>query len=104
MSDTPLLLTLIVPDSLAEAVADVLLAHPDLAAGFSSMPAAGHGSSIELVDAAELVSGHAERCRFDSVCADQAQAQAILALVRATFPGANCYYWLTPVQAHGRLA
>ncbi len=104
MSDTPLLLTLIVPHELEEAVADTLLAHPELTTGFSSTSTEGHGSSIQLVEAAELVCGHVHRKRLDTVCSDQAKADAILALLRHAFAGANLYYWIVPVLAHGRLA
>ena len=104
MSDAPLLLTLIVPHELEEAVADALLARPDLTAGFSSMAAEGHGSSIQLVEADELVCGHVRRKRLDTVCSDREKADALLAVLREQFAGANFYYWLTPVLAHGRLA
>lgn len=104
MSDAPLLLTLIVPHELEEAVADALLARPDLTSGFSSMTAEGHGSSIQLVEADELVCGHVRRKRMDTVCDDQEHADAILVLLRGQFAGANLYYWLTPVLAHGRVA
>ncbi|NMG46915.1 DUF3240 domain-containing protein [Azoarcus communis] len=104
MSDAPLLLTLIVPHELEEAVADALLARPDLTSGFSSMTAEGHGSSIQLVEADELVCGHVRRKRMDTVCDDREHADAILVLLRGQFAGANLYYWLTPVLAHGRVA
>jgi len=104
MSDAPLLLTLIVPKELEEAVADALLARPDLTAGFSSMSAEGHGSSIQLVAADELVCGHVRRKRLDTVCDSKEKTTAILLLLREQFPGANLYYWLTPVLAYGRLA
>jgi hypothetical protein len=103
MSDAPLLLTLMVPHELEEAVADALLARPDLTAGFSSMAAEGHGSSIQLVEADELVCGHVRRKRLDTVCSNRERADAILALLREQLSGANLYYWLTPVMAHGRL-
>ena len=98
MSDAPLLLTLIVPHELEEAVADALLARPDLTSGFSSMTAEGQGRSIQLV------CGHVRRKRMDTVCDDQEHADAILVLLRGQFAGANLYYWLTPVLAHGRVA
>jgi hypothetical protein len=104
MSDAPLLLTLMVPHELEEAVADALLARPDLTAGFSSMAAEGHGSSIQLVEADELVCGHARRKRLDTVCSNRERADAILALLCEQLSGANLYYWLTPVLAYGRLA
>lgn len=103
MSDAPLLLTLMVPHELEEAVADALLARPDLTAGFSSMAAEGLGSSIQLVEVDELVCGHVRRKRLDTVCSSRERADAILALLCEQFSGANLYYWLTPVLAHGRL-
>ena len=104
MSDAPLLLTLIVPCELEESATDALLARPDLISGFTSVPAEGHGSSLKLVEADELVCGHVRRKRLDLVCVDHARADAILALLSSQFAGANLYYWITPVLAHGRLA
>ncbi|MGB4468950.1 MAG: DUF3240 family protein [Azovibrio sp.] len=104
LPESAMLLTLIVPHELEEAVADALLAHPDLTSGFSLTEAQGHGSSVQLVEAAELVCGHVQRKRLDTVCSSQSKADAILALLRDAFAGANLYYWLTPVLAHGKLA
>jgi hypothetical protein len=104
MSDTPVLLTLVLPCELEEAVTDLLLSRPDLVAGFSTAVVNGHGSSLPLVEAAERVVGHVCRRRLETVCANAAQAEAVLDLLRAPFAGANIYYWSVPVLQSGRLA
>ncbi len=103
MPDTPVILTVIVPFELGEAVANAILARPDLTAGFSSSDVEGHGSSIHLVDAAELVRGYARRKRLETVCDSQPKARDVLDLLRDTFAGANMYYWMAPALACGRL-
>ncbi|MCL2656644.1 MAG: DUF3240 family protein [Betaproteobacteria bacterium] len=103
MTDVSVLLTVIVPDAIAEAVADVLLGRPDLTSGFSMSDVRGHGSSIRLVEPGELVAGYAQRKRLDSLCENDAAARRILAALKAEFAGVNLYYWLAPVIEYGRL-
>lgn len=104
MNETQVMLTVIVPFELEEAVADALLARPDLSAGFTTSDVEGHGSSIKLVEAAELVCGHVRRKRLETLCVSQARAEAVLALLHQQFAGANLFYWIMPVLASGRLA
>lgn len=96
------LLTLIVPWALAEAVEDLLLAHPDIVPGFTSNRTDGHGSEVRLVSAAERVRGHAQRMRFQ-LLADAAELQQIRALLSPRFDGSGIFYWVTPVVEAGRL-
>lgn len=103
MHEQSLLLTVIVPFDLKEAVADAILARPDLTAGFSAVDVEGHGSSIQLVEAAELVCGHVRRKRFETVCSGREKAEAILDLLHQRFAGANLFYWIVPVLDSGRL-
>ncbi|NJD24277.1 MAG: DUF3240 domain-containing protein [Betaproteobacteria bacterium] len=99
---TDLLLTLVMPDDLAEHVEDLLLANPDLVRGFTASHADGHGSVVQLNDPAELVAGHAPRTLIRTIGPEDAM-RAVLALIRATFPGANIYYWLAPLVEAGKL-
>lgn len=97
-----LLLTLIMPDDVAEHVQDLLLSHPELVRGFTASRAEGHGSVVELVEAAELVAGHAPRTVIRTVGAEAAMRR-LLALIKDTLPRAKVYYWLVPVIETGHL-
>lgn len=96
------LLTLIVPNDIAQQVADVLLSRPDLAGGFTASPAAGHGASIALQAPGEQVCGHAPRTQIQTAGPEDAM-RAILALVKSSLPRAQVFYWLLPVLAVGHL-
>ena len=96
------LLTLVVPDDIAQLVEDLLLSRADLVRGFTTSHAAGHGAAVALVEAAELVAGHAPRTLLRTA-GPEAAMRALLALVKAEMPRANVYYWLVPVIESGRL-
>ena len=96
------LLTLLMPDHVAQHVEDLLLSRPDLIAGFTASPAEGHGSVVSLVEAAELVSGHSPRTRIQTV-GPEAALREVLAVIKGALPRANVYFWLTPVIDAGRL-
>jgi len=96
------LLTLVMPDDIAQHVEDLLLSRPDLVRGFTASPAEGHGSVVHLVEPAELVSGHAPRTQIQTVGAEEAM-RAALAVIKAELPRANIFYWLLPVIELGRL-
>ena len=100
MSDV--LLTLILPVDIAEAVEDLLLARPDLVRGFTTSAADGHGSVVPLVEASELVSGHSPRKLIRTVGNELAMRE-LLTMLRGELPHANIYYWLVPVIEVGRL-
>lgn len=97
-----ILLTLIVPADVARQVEDLLLEHPELVSGFTSRPVAGHGSAVQLVEPAELVSGHSPRMQVQTV-GEESRMQAVLALLRDRLPHANIFYWLMPVLESGRI-
>ncbi len=96
------LLTLVMPDDVAQQVEDLLLSRPDLIRGFTASRADGHGSVVQLVAPGELVSGHASRTQIQTVGAEEAMA-AVLELVKADLPRANVFFWLVPVIGMGRL-
>lgn len=104
MSEMPatVLLTLVLPLDIAQAVEDLLLERPDLVQGFSTAPSWGHGSTVHLREAAELVSGHSPRTQLRTVGPED-KLRAIIALLREKLPHANIVYWLVPVLEFGRV-
>jgi hypothetical protein len=99
---TDLLLTLVMPDDIAQHVEDLLLSRPDLVPGFTASRAEGHGSVITLVEPGELVAGHSPRTQIQTAGTEPAM-RAILAMIKAELPQANLFYWLVPVVDMGRL-
>ena len=83
-------------------VEDLLLSRPDLAPGFTSSHADGHGSSVALVEPGELVAGHSPRTRIQMVGSEDAM-RIVLSLIRGELPRANMFFWLVPVIEMGRL-
>lgn len=96
------LLTLIMPNNLAQHVEDLLLSRPDLVPGFTVNAAEGHGSVIPLIEDGELVAGHAPRTVMRTV-GPEADKRAVLALIKQKLPNTNIFYWLVPVIDKGRL-
>ncbi|MDR2187231.1 MAG: DUF3240 family protein [Azonexus sp.] len=96
------LLTLVMPDDLAQSMKDLLLSRPDLVSGFTTTHAEGRGATVELVEVGELVDGHARRTVIRSVGSETAMRE-IIALIRQTLPRANIYFWLTPIIDMGPL-
>jgi hypothetical protein len=99
---TDVLLSLTMPNDVAQRVEDLLLSRPDLVRGFTASLAEGHGAVIPLVEAAELVSGHSPRMQIRMVGPEDAMRQ-VLALIKGELPRANVFYWLVPVIEMGRL-
>lgn len=98
----PVLLTLVVPATLAENIADLLLETPELAAGFTSSTAAGHGAGMRFEAASERVRGRGRRVRFE-LALDSEAAHALLGRLRESLASANVYYWICPMLEHGTL-
>lgn len=96
------LLTLIMPDDVAQHVEDVLLQHPELVRGFTSSSARGHGAAVPLLAAAELVSGNAPRTSIQMV-GPETDMRALLGIVKQQLPRARIYFWLQPVIEAGYL-
>lgn len=99
---SPVLLTLVVPATLEENVADLLLEAPELAAGFTSSTASGHGAGLRFEAASERVRGRGRRVRFE-LALDCAAADALLARLRESLASANLYYWICPMLDCGTL-
>lgn len=96
------LLSLIMPDDVAQHVEDLLLSRPDLVRGFTAGQVDGHGAVIPLVEPAELVSGHSPRTQIQTV-GPEAAMREVLALIQAGLPRTNIFFWLLPVIEMGRL-
>jgi hypothetical protein len=96
------LLSLIMPDDVAQHVEDLLLSRPDLVRGFTAGHVDGHGAVIPLVAPAELVSGHSPRTQIQTVGPESAMRE-VLALLQQQMPRANIFFWLLPVIDMGRL-
>jgi hypothetical protein len=96
------LLSLTLPNDVAQHVEDLLLSRPDLVPGFTTSAAEGHGSVVQLVEPGELVAGHSPRTQIRMVGPEE-NMRAVLALLKAQLPRANLFYWLVPVIEMGRL-
>lgn len=99
---TDVLLSLTMPEDVAQEVEDLLLSRPDLVAGFTAIQVDGHGSVVRLVRADELVRGHSPRVQIQSV-GDEVAMRKVVSLLRSEMPQANIFYWLVPVLELGRL-
>jgi len=96
------LLSLTMPNDVAQHVEDLLLTRPDLVRGFTASLAEGHGSVVPLVEAAELVSGHSPR-RQIRLAGSEEDMRAVLVLIKNALPRANIFYWIVPIIEMGRL-
>ena len=96
------LLSLTLPNDVAQHVEDLLLSRPELVRGFTSSRAYGHGTVVPLLDTAELVSGHAQRTQI-RLAGDENDMRAVLEIIKASLPRANIFYWLVPGIEMGRL-
>jgi hypothetical protein len=96
------LLSLTLPNDVAQHVEDLLLSRPDLVRGFTASIAEGHGSVVQLVEPGELVSGHSPRTQIRMVGPEE-DMRAVLELIKNEMPRANVFFWLVPVIEMGRL-
>ena len=96
------LLSLTMPNDVAQLVEDLLLSHPDLVRGFTASLAEGRGAVIPLVEPDELVSGHSPRTQIRMVGPED-RMRTVLDLIKTELPRANVFFWLVPVIDMGRL-
>ncbi len=96
------LLSLTLPNDVAQHVEDLLLSRPDLVRGFTASIAEGHGSVVQLVEPGELVAGHSPRTQIRMVGPEE-KMRAVLTLLKSELPRANVFFWLVPVIEMGRL-
>ena len=103
LEPTSVVLTLVMPVDVEDALVETLLEHPDLAPGFTSQPVEGHGQRVSFIGTAEHVRGRAAYCRVQLVV-PRADADALLALLRERFATSRVFFWMIPAIASGRLA
>ena len=95
-------LNLILPAGLEEAVADLLLAYPEITVSFASFPVEAHGADVPLLAPSEHVSGHAHRVQMQLVLSEN-DVHTVLAYLKQALPNPSVFYWITPVLSSGRL-
>lgn len=103
LEPTSVVLTLVMPVDVEDALVETLLEHPDLAPGFTSQQVEGHGQRVSFIGTAEHVRGRAAYCRVQLVV-PRADADALLALLRERFATSRVFFWMVPAIASGRLA
>jgi hypothetical protein len=96
-------LTLVCHKSLEERLVDHLLEHPEWVSGFSVSPMEGHSQQERLPSVLEQVRGRSQRIEIRTVL-NHADAQALIAHLKAAEPNHEVAYWLMPVTEFGRLA
>lgn len=98
----PVLLTLLVPPRLADAVVELLLEHP-ATPPFTSVVGRGHGDDPDAMTLAEQVSGWRREVRME-VRIDHGDQEALLEALRTRMPTAAIRWRITPILAYGTLA
>jgi hypothetical protein len=95
------LLNLVAAPAVEDAIADWLLARSELP-GFTSLPVAGHGSSIHSMTLAEQVAGRRRQVLFQCYLPADL-ADRLIDAVRTDFAGSGLHYWVLPVRAAGHI-
>ena len=103
LEPTSVVLTLVMPVDVEDALLETLLEHPDLAPGFTSQKVEGHGQRVSFIGTAEHVRGRAAYSRVQMVV-PRADADTLLALLRERFATSRVFFWIVPALAGGRLA
>lgn len=100
---TAVVLTLVMPVDVEDALLETLLEHPDLAPGFTSQRVEGQGQRVSFIGTAEHVRGRAAYSRVQMVV-PLTDADTLLALLRERFATSRVFFWMVPALASGRLA
>lgn len=96
-------LTLVFPKALEENLIDLLLSHPDLASGFTTLNVEGHGSGAVYRNILEQVRGRTHHVQMQIVLA-RSDADSLLQHMKAELPNREIIYWISPVLEFGRFA
>ncbi|HKB59125.1 MAG TPA: DUF3240 family protein [Gallionellaceae bacterium] len=96
-------LTLVCHNSLEERLVDHMLEHPEWVPGFTVTRVEGHSQKEHLPSVLEQVRGRSQRIAIRSVM-NLADAQALIAHLKAEEANPQIAYWITPVIEFGRLA
>lgn len=102
-TDAGVVLTLVLPIEVEDALLETLLEHPDLAPGFTSQRVEGQGQRVTFIGTAEHVRGRAACCRVQLVV-PQASAEQLLDILRREFASSRVFFWMVPALASGRLS
>lgn len=102
-TDAGVVLTLVLPIEVEDALLETLLGHPDLAPGFTSQRVEGQGQRVTFIGTAEHVRGRAACCRVQLVV-PQASADQLLDILRREFASSRVFFWMVPALASGRLS
>lgn len=102
-TDAGVVLTLVLPIEVEDALLETLLEHPDLAPGFTSQRVEGQGQRVTFIGTAEHVRGRAACCRVQLVV-PQASADQLLNILRREFASSRVFFWMVPALASGRLS
>ncbi|MCG5509502.1 DUF3240 family protein [Ectothiorhodospira lacustris] len=95
------LLYLVMPPQTADLVTEWLLDRPDVP-GFTSVPAAGHGSSEHSMTVAEQVAGYTAKTLLLIHLPPEA-SQSVLDDLGKDFSDSGIHHWRVPVMDQGRL-
>lgn len=95
------LLTLALPRTLEEEVLDTLMAHPELAPGFTVLQGQGMGANVVLASAMEKVQGRARRV-FVQVALAQSRVPVLIETLQQALENPKITYWVVPLLAFGR--
>ncbi|MBY0577947.1 MAG: DUF3240 family protein [Burkholderiales bacterium] len=96
-------LTMIFQNALEEEITDFMLAHETAKKGFHSSRIDGHSHDVRLATMKEKVRGRAQKTRMDIILGEE-EAQSLLLDVKAAFPDIRLTFWISPVNAFGRLS
>jgi hypothetical protein len=96
-------LTLVCHNSLEERLVDHMLEHPEWVPGFTVTRVEGHSQKEMLPSVLEQIRGRSQRIAIRSVM-NLADAQALVAHLKAEERIPDVAYWITPVIEFGRLA
>jgi hypothetical protein len=96
-------LTLVYPQSAADAVVELILAREPPTAGFTTWAAEGHGFGFVNASVKERVRGRVERRVLVAIMARTDADDLLEQLLRET-PIRHLGYWIEPVLEYGRLA
>ncbi|MBY0225070.1 MAG: DUF3240 family protein [Hyphomicrobium sp.] len=102
MESTLCKITLVLPSSGAERVAELMLASEPQITGFTTWQAEGHGESFETANNSERVRGRVVRTVFVTIL-EKPRAEKLIAELREQAPIAHMIYWVEPVSQFGRM-
>lgn len=102
-TDAGVVLTLVLPIEVEDALLETLLEHPELAPGFTSQRVEGQGQRVTFIGTAEHVRGSAAHCRVQLVI-PRNDAERLLDILRRRFSTSRVFFWMVPALASGRLA